>query len=181
LSGEHWTVVSSFIFLSHYIVDAPFSSSFSFFARFHTYWLRKKYAGFIPKADNRMTFVSQTRMVFPCVHNAFCQNMHDCTMYTLFKSFRHQLLYSKISYPKWLNCSQADTRPGTISRDGFGFWWQVISTTLAVPQRELWPQFCVWKCQQITWTKAYRQSVSPYCATNIINPTCVGIYQKNYF
>ncbi len=35
--------------------------------------------------------------------------------------------------------------------------------------------------QQITRPKAYRQSVSLYCATNIIKPTCVGIYQKNYF
>ncbi len=120
----------------------------------------------------------------------FCQNMHDCTMYTLFKLFRHQLLYSKIPYPKRLNCTQVDNRPGTISRDGFGFWWhewsapadrQVISTTLAVPQRELWPQFCLWRCQQITRTKAYWQSVSLYCATNIIKPTCFGICQKNYF
>jgi hypothetical protein len=30
-------------------------------------------------------------------------------------------------------------------------------------------------------TKAYRQSVSLYCASNIIKPTCVGIYRKKYF
>ncbi len=29
--------------------------------------------------------------------------------------------------------------------------------------------------------KAYRQSVSVYCATNIIKPTCDVIYRKNYF
>ena len=111
-------------------------------------------------------------------------------MYTLFKLFRHQWLYSKIPYPKRLNCTQVDTRPGTISRDVFGFWWhewsapadrQVISTTLAVPQSELWPQFCVWKCQQITRTKAYWQCVSLYYTTYIIEPTCVGIYQRLIF
>ncbi len=32
------------------------------------------------------------------------------------------------------------------------------------------------KCRQITRTKAYRQSVSLYWATNIIKPICVGIY-----
>jgi hypothetical protein len=32
-----------------------------------------------------------------------------------------------------------------------------------------------------TSTKAYRQSVSLYYATDIIKPTCVGIYRKKYF
>jgi hypothetical protein len=35
--------------------------------------------------------------------------------------------------------------------------------------------------REITRTKAYQQSVSLYCATNIIKPICVGIYRKKYF
>ncbi len=58
---------------------------------------------------------------------------------------------------------------------------QSYSTTLAAPQREFWPQFCLWKNQKITRTKVYRQSVSlPIFRHLHYKPTCVGIYRKKY-
>ncbi len=59
---------------------------------------------------------------------------------------------------------------------------QVISTTLAAPQRELWAQYSLWKGgRQITRTKAYRRSVSLNCSNNIISQLMFAFTERNRF
>jgi hypothetical protein len=54
-------------------------------------------------------------------------------------------------------------------------------SAMGAPQRELEPQFSLQRGQQIIRTKAYRQSVSPYCATNIISQLMFAFTGRNSF
>ncbi len=54
-------------------------------------------------------------------------------------------------------------------------------SAMAALQRELETSIQPLKCQQFTWTKAYRQSVSLNCATNIISQLMFAFTGRNRF